>query len=149
MKAYASSLCGIILVIAVISPVTKHHGGQIVILPRPCTELIIYRWCQPSGQDGFAPTKFLLQAEGITCQWISHTNSLIYHPSQLQMYTCNLTQMGMLSIPKLSFNSACGAPLPCMIATVISGLPLGCDNVYSNSLGRCGQSSCSFMPCCL
>ena len=77
MQSHAARLGGAILVVAMVAMVADYHGGQIIVLPEPCTWMVIQWWRGPSKQGSFMPTKDPLQTKGTTGDLVIHAHGLV------------------------------------------------------------------------
>ena len=77
MQSHATRLGGAVLVVAMVAMVAEYHGGQIIVLPAPCTWMVIQWWRGPSKQGSFMPTKGPLQTKGTTGDLVIHAHGLV------------------------------------------------------------------------
>ena len=104
MQSHATRLGGAVLVVAMVAPVAEYHGGQIMVLPTPCTWLVIQWQCGPSKQGSFMPAKGLhhrLRAQQVTqlampCGLVCWTRQPFIQISNLTKHTCSFA----LSFPQ-------------------------------------------------
>ena len=62
----AARLGGTVFVVAVVAMVAEYHVGRIIVLPAPCTWMVILWRRGPSKQGSFMPMKGLPQTKGTT-----------------------------------------------------------------------------------
>ena len=77
VQTCTARLSDAVSVVAMVAPVAKYHGGQITVLPAPCTWLVIQWRCGPSKQGSFMPANGSLQTKDATGDWIGCTYGLI------------------------------------------------------------------------
>ena len=81
VQVYAARLCGTIPAVAVVALAAKYHGGQIIVLPIPCTQTVVKWRCRPSMQTRFMFTKVPLQTKGTTGDQIGYAHCLVCQAS--------------------------------------------------------------------
>ena len=115
VQSHATGLGSAVFVVAVVAMVTEYHGGQIIILPTPCTWTVVLWRRGPSKQGSFTPTKGLLQTKGTTgdpvgcaCGLVCWTRQPFVHISNLVELCNSLTP----SFPQLKLCYPDGVPMP-------------------------------------
>ena len=115
MQSHAAGLGSAVLVVAVVAMVAQYHGGQIIVLPAPCTRTVVLRWCRPSKQGRFTPMKGPLQTKGTTGDLIGCARGLVCWTRQPFVQISNLAEPWnslTLSFPQLKLRYPDGIPMP-------------------------------------
>ena len=115
MQSCAAKLDGAVFVVAVVAMVAEYHGEQIIILPAPCTWMVVLWWCGPSKQGNFMPTKGFPQTKGTTGDPVGHARGLVCWKRQPFVHISNLAELCnsfMPSFPQLELCYPDGVPMP-------------------------------------
>ena len=115
MQSRAAGLGGVVFVVAVVAMVTEYYGWRIIVLPAPCTWTVVLRWCRPSKQGRFTPTKGLPQTKGTTGDPVGHAHGLVCWTRQPFIYISNLVETYNSltpSFPQLKLRYPDGVPMP-------------------------------------
>ena len=115
MQSRAAGLGSAVFVVAVVAAVAEYHGGQIIVLPAPCTQTVILWRRGPSKQGSFTPTKGLPQTKGTTGDPVGHACGLVCWTRQPFVHISNLAEpcnSFTLSFPQLELLYPDGVPMP-------------------------------------
>ena len=77
MQMCAAELSSTVLGVTMVAPVAKYHGGQIIVLPAPCTWPVVQWQHVPSKLVHFMPTKGLPQTKGTISDQVDRIHGLI------------------------------------------------------------------------
>ena len=89
----ATRLGSAVLVVAVVAMVAEYHGGQIIVLPAPCTWTVVLWRRGPSKQGSFMPVKGRPQTKGTTGDLVGHARGLVCWTRQPFVHISNLTKL--------------------------------------------------------
>ena len=115
MQSCAARLGSTVFVVAVVATVTEYHGRRIIVLPAPCTWMVVLWRHGPSKQGSFMPTKGLPQTKGTTGDPVSHAHGLVCWTRQPFVHISNLVEPCnslTLSFPQLELRYPDGVPMP-------------------------------------
>ena len=115
VQSRAARLGGAVFVVAVVAMVAEYHVGRIIVLPAPCTWMVVLWRCGPSKQGSFTPTKGPPQTKGTTSDPVSHACGLVCWTRQPFIHISNLAEpCNSLtpSFPQLELCYPDGIPMP-------------------------------------
>ena len=93
MQSRAARLGGTVLVVAVVATVPEYHIGRIIVLPTPCTWMVVLWQRGPSKQGSFTPVKGPPQTKGITGDPVGHARGLVCWTRQPFDHNSNLAKL--------------------------------------------------------
>ena len=115
MQSCAARLGGTVLVVAMVERVAEYYRGRIMILPTPCTWLVIQWQRGPSKQGSFTPAKGPPQTKGTTGDLVGCTCGLVCWTKQPFIQVSNLTKLCHSfspSFPQTKLRYANSIPMP-------------------------------------
>ena len=95
--------------------VTEYHVGRIIVLPTPCTQMVVLWRHGLSKQGSFTPMKGPPQTKGTTGDPVGHTCGLVCWTSQPFVHISNLVELRNSltpSFPQLKLCYPDGIPMP-------------------------------------
>ena len=90
--------------VTVVATVTEYYVGQIIVLPAPCTWMVVLWWHGPSKQGSFTPTKGPPQTKGTTSDLVGHACGLVCWTRQPFIHISNLVQSRAAALRRASHN---------------------------------------------
>ena len=111
----AARLGSTVFVVAVVATVAEYHIGRIIVLPTPCTWMVILWQRGPSKQGSFTPVKDPPQTKGTTGELVGCAHGLVSWTRQPFIHISSLAEPCSSfapSFPQLQLHYPDSVPMP-------------------------------------